>query len=127
MTYNWPFSATVAGFANLTFQYVGSSYTQLADQEPDVGCVGCPGAPGLFPFGDPTIGSFMFEAELPSYEIGNLRFGVRSDAWEAALFVNNVSDERALLSLDRERGFRARVGYLTNMPRTYGVSLRLNF
>ncbi len=127
VTYNWPFSATVAGFANLTFQYVGSSYTQLADQEPDVGCVGCPGAPGLFPFGDPTIGSFMFETELPSYEIGNLRFGVRSDAWEAALFVNNVSDERALLSLDRERGFRARVGYLTNMPRTYGVSLRLNF
>jgi iron complex outermembrane receptor protein len=47
--------------------------------------------------------------------------------WEAAAFVNNVSDERAFLSLDRERGFRARVGYLTNMPRTYGVSLRMNF
>ena len=56
-----------------------------------------------------------------------MRFGVKKDAWEAALFVNNVWDERALLSLDRERGFRARVGYLTNQPRTYGVSLRLNF
>ena len=33
----------------------------------------------------------------------------RSDAWEAALFVNNVWDERAFLSLDRERGIaRAR-------------------
>ncbi len=126
-TYSWPFSATLQGFANFTVQHVGSSYTQLADQEPGVGCVGCAGAPGFFPFGDPTISSFTFEPELPSYEIGNLRFGVKSDAWEAALFVNNVWDERALLSLDRERGFRARVGYLTNMPRTYGLSVRLNF
>jgi iron complex outermembrane receptor protein len=127
VTYHWPFSATVRGFANLAYQFVGSSYTQLADQEPGVGCVGCPGAPGLFDFGDPTISSFTFEPELPSYGIGNLRFGARTEAWEAALFVNNVTDERALLSLDRERGFRARVGYLTNMPRNYGVSLRLNF
>ncbi len=126
-TYTWPFAATLEGFANFTVQHVGSSYTQLADQEPGVGCVGCPGAPGLFTFGAPTISSFTFEPELPSYEIGNLRFGVKSDAWEAALFVNNVWDERALLSLDRERGFRARVGYLTNRPRTYGVSVRLNF
>jgi iron complex outermembrane receptor protein len=126
-TYSWPFVATLEGFANFTVQHVGSSYTQLADQEPGVGCVGCPGAPGLFPFGDPTISSFTFEPELPSYEIGNLRFGVKSDTWEAALFVNNVWDERAFLSLDRERGFRARVGYLTNRPRTYGVSMRLNF
>ena len=43
------------------------------------------------------------------------------------MFVNNLWDERAFLSLDRERGTRARVGYLTNMPRTYGVSLRMNF
>jgi iron complex outermembrane recepter protein len=126
-TYSRPFSAALEGFANFTFQHVGSSYAQLADQEPGIGCVGCPGAPGFFDFGDPTISSFTFNPELPAYEIGNLRFGVKSNAWEAALFVNNVWDERAFLSLDRERGFRARVGYLTNMPRTYGVSLRLNF
>jgi iron complex outermembrane receptor protein len=64
---------------------------------------------------------------LPDYQIGNLRVGVRSPSWEAAAFVNNLWDERALLSIDRERGTRARVGYFTNMPRTYGVSLRLNF
>jgi iron complex outermembrane receptor protein len=127
VAYGWSFSETIEGFADFTVQHVGSSYTQLADQEPDVGCVGCPGSPGLFAFGDPTISSFTFEPELPSYEIGNLRFGVRSGALEAALFVNNLWDERALLSLDRERGFRARVAYLTNMPRTYGVSLRLDF
>ena len=50
-----------------------------------------------------------------------------STGWEAAAFVNNLWDERAFLSLDRERGTRARVGYLTNMPRTYGVQLRMNF
>jgi iron complex outermembrane receptor protein len=126
-TYNWSFSTTLDGFVNLTYQHVGSSYTQLADQEPPTGCVGCPGAPGFFPFGAPTISQFTFDPELPSYDLANLRFGVKAEMWEAAAFVNNLSDERALLSLDRERGFRARVGYLTNMPRTYGVSLRMNF
>jgi iron complex outermembrane receptor protein len=53
--------------------------------------------------------------------------GVRGDQWEAALFVNNVWDERAFLSLDRERGSRARVGYLTNRPRTYGLTVRRSF
>lgn len=126
-TYTWPFSNAMDGFANFTFQHVGSSYTQLADQEPPVGCVGCPGAPGFFNFGGSTITQFTFDPQLPSYEIGNLRFGVKTAAWEAAAFVNNVWDERAFLSLDRERGTRARVGFLTNMPRTYGVALRMNF
>ena len=127
VTYTWPMSAALEAFTNFTVQHVGSSYTQLADQEPGFGCVGCPGAPGLFDFGDPTISSFNFDPELPSYELGNLRFGLKKQEWEAALFVNNLWDERAFLSLDRERGTRARVGYLTNMPRTYGVSLRMNF
>lgn len=126
-TYTWPFSTALDGFANVTFQHVGSSYTQLADQEPPLGCVGCPGAPGFFPFGAPGITRFTFDPELPGYELGNLRFGVRSAAWEAAAFVNNLWDERAFLSLDRERGTRARVGFLTNMPRTYGVALRMSF
>lgn len=126
-TYNWPFSTALDGFVNFTFQHVGSSYTQLADQEPPMGCVGCPGAPGFFTFGAPTISQFTFDPELPSYELGNLRFGVKAEGWEAAAFVNNLWDERAFLSLDRERGTRARVGYLTNMPRTYGVALRVNF
>ena len=43
------------------------------------------------------------------------------------MYLNNVTDERALLSLDQERGTRARIGYLTNQPRTFGVSTRLNF
>ncbi len=114
------------GFVNLTLQYVGSSYTQLADQEPPFGCIGCPGV-GFFDFGVPTISQFSFDPELPAYQLGNLRIGVRNETFEAAAFVNNLWDERALLSIDRERGTRARVGYLTNQPRTYGVAVRMNF
>jgi iron complex outermembrane receptor protein len=114
------------GFVNLTLQYVGSSYTQLADQEPPFGCIGCPGV-GFFDFGAPTISQFNFDPELPDYQLGNLRFGVRNDRFEAAAFINNLWDERAFLSIDRERGTRARVGYLTNRPRTYGITARMNF
>jgi iron complex outermembrane receptor protein len=44
-----------------------------------------------------------------------------------ALFGNNLTDERAFLALDRERGTRARIGYLTNQPRTFGLTARLKF
>jgi iron complex outermembrane receptor protein len=44
-----------------------------------------------------------------------------------AFYVNNLTDERALLALDRERGTRARIGYLTNQPRTFGINARVNF
>ena len=36
------------------------------------------------------------------------------------------SDENALLALDQERGTRARVGFLVNQPRTFGVTTRVN-
>ena len=52
---------------------------------------------------------------------------MRRDRWDVAVYVNNVTDERALLSFDRERGTRARIGYLTNQPRTFGIATRLNF
>ena len=98
--------AALEAFANFTFQHVGSSYTQLADQEPPFGCVGCPGAPGFFDFGDPTItqlhvraGAAVVRDRQPALR------RARTDAWEAAAFVNNLWDERAFLSLDRERGF----------------------
>ena len=125
--YNQPVFSNLEGFGVFTVQYVGSSFTQLADQEAGFGCVGCDGSPRFISFGDPTIDSITYDNELPSYEIGNLRVGVRSDVWEAALYVNNLWDERAFLSLDRERGTSARVAYLTNPPRTFGVSFRMNF
>lgn len=130
--YTVPVSSDLNGFATLTLQYVGSSFSQFGDNTQNFGLIATdqdlfPGSARLIPYGDPSIDTFAFDAELASYELGNLRFGVRNERWEAAAFVNNLWDERAFLALDRERGRSARVGYLTNMPRTYGVALHLNF
>ncbi|MFZ5719651.1 MAG: TonB-dependent receptor [Pseudomonadota bacterium] len=109
-------------FSNLTAQHVGKRYTQISDQENN------PRTVPLFPnVGGGTAASLVFPLELPSYEIVNLRVGVRGEGWEAAAFVNNLGDERARLSIDRERGLRARYGFLTNAPRTFGATVRREF
>lgn len=109
-------------FANLTAQHVGKRFTQVSDQEDN------PRTVPLFPnIGASTAASLIFPLELPSYQMVNLRLGVRGEDWEAAAFVNNLGDERAWLSIDRERGLRARYGFLTNPPRTYGITLRKSY
>jgi iron complex outermembrane receptor protein len=132
--FTWAMSANVESYVRLVYQYVGSSYTQLADQEPNFGLLvsedrlaDFPGAALLIDMGNLSVDRIDFDPELPSYDMANLRWGFSTDRWEASVFVNNLWDERAFLSLDRERGRSARVGYLTNQPRTYGMSLRLNF
>ncbi|HWK74991.1 MAG TPA: TonB-dependent receptor [Povalibacter sp.] len=130
--YTMPFNNDLDGFARVTVQYVGSSFSQFGDNTTNFGVIArdpdaFPGSARLIPYGDPDVDTIRFDNELGSYSIGNLRFGVRNDQWEAAAFVNNIWDERAFLALDRERGRSARVGYITNMPRTYGLSLHLKF
>jgi iron complex outermembrane receptor protein len=44
-----------------------------------------------------------------------------------SFYANNVTDERALLAFDRELGTLARIFFLTNQPRSFGVTARLNF
>jgi len=126
-TYRWEMSRSWAGYATGTYQYVGSRYTQVGDQAEGFGTV------DLEAFAPNTIGgpltsdTFTFNPLLPAYDLINLRVGLLSERWDVALFVNNVTDEIALLALDQERGTLARVGYLTNIPRTFGVSARFNF
>ncbi|HZI67159.1 MAG TPA: TonB-dependent receptor, partial [Thermoanaerobaculia bacterium] len=74
-----------------------------------------------------TQNTFRFNPELPAYDIINARVGVRFDHFDIAIFGNNLTDERAFLALDRERGLLARVGYLTNQPRTFGITTRIDF
>ena len=131
--YTWNLTESLNSYVRFTAQYVGSSFTQMADQEANFGLIsneaGRPaGSARLIDLGGiPANTNIEFDAELPSYAIGNLRWGFGTDAWEASLFVNNIWDERAFLSIDRERGRSARVGYLTNPPRTYGVNFHMNF
>ncbi|HXM38583.1 MAG TPA: TonB-dependent receptor [Gemmatimonadales bacterium] len=126
-TYGWPVGAGSRAFLSGSYQYVGSRFTLIDDQAPGYGTV------NLNSFGGNTIGgpltqsTFTFSPELPAYNLVNLRVGLIRENWEVALFGNNLTDERAFLALDRERGKRGRVGYLTNQPRTLGASLRFNY
>lgn len=109
-------------FANVTWQHVGRRYTQISDQEDNPRSV-----PLFTNIGGTTVSTLAFPLELPRYDVVNLRLGVRGADWEAAAFVNNLGDERARLALDRERGLRARYGFLTNPPRTVGLTVRKSY
>ncbi|HEV8400496.1 MAG TPA: TonB-dependent receptor [Gemmatimonadales bacterium] len=125
-TYGWPTGPGSRTFLSGSVQYVGSRFTLIDDEAAGVGTVNIASFPDTI--GGPlTQNTFTFNPELPSYTLVNLRAGLTRSSWEVALFVNNVTDEQALLALDRERGLRARVGYLVNQPRTLGVTLRFSY
>ena len=113
----------MSAFVTGSFQHVGSRITQIDDHAEGVGTVDLT-ALGNEIGGPLTQTTFTFDPELPAYNLLNARVGLVRDNWEIALYVNNITDERAFLALDRERGTLARVGYLTNPPRTFGITLR---
>jgi len=123
--YTMPATGRTDFFANFTIQYVGSSFSQFENEEPgwgQIGGAGDPNAARLIQYGGPlTTNVITFNPELPSYTLANLRFGFRTDRWQTALYINNLADKTARLALDYERGRSARVGYLTNQPRTIGL------
>ena len=125
-TYQWALRGSWLGYMTGTYQYVGSRFTQIGDQAPGFGIVNL-NSFGANTIGGPlTQGTFTFDPELPAYDLVNLRLGFLTGRWDVAVFVNNLFDERALLALDQERGTLARVGFLVNQPRTFGVSTRIN-
>jgi iron complex outermembrane receptor protein len=123
-TYHWQASGNWAGYVTGAFHHVGSRFTQVGDQAAGFGTVPLRYTNMGGPF---TQSTFTFDPLLPAYDLLNVRFGVLKNKWDIALFVNNVTDERALLALDQERGTNARVGFLTNQPRTFGISTRVNY
>jgi iron complex outermembrane receptor protein len=124
-TYQWEVKPGTLAYVTGTYQHTGSRFTQVGDDEL--------GTLDLLSFGANTIGApltagtLFYDPKLPSYDVVNLRVGVRRNRWDVSAYVNNVTDERALLSFDRERGTRARIGFLTNQPRTFGIATRLDF
>ncbi len=107
-----------------SFQHVGSRYTQPSDQESN---------PRSFVSGLPFGGATGNEAtivnlRLPAYDYVNLSAGIDWDnGLGVMVYVNNLFDENALLSFDRERGGRARLGFNIGQPRVIGVTLRKRF
>ena len=131
-TWRRPLANRWVGYVSGTFQHVGSRFTQVGDQAEGFGSVNLRAlSPALRPgahLGGPlTQGSFAFDPELPAYNLVNVRIGLLTGRWDVALFVDNATNERARLALDQERGTLARIGYLTNPPRSLGISARVGF
>ncbi|HUG54758.1 MAG TPA: TonB-dependent receptor [Vicinamibacteria bacterium] len=126
-SYQWQLGQGSLGYLTGTYQHVGSRFTQIGDQASGFGTV------NLLAFAPNTIGgplgasTFTFDPELPAYDIVNLRLGVLRGRWDLSVYGHNLTDERALLALDQERGTLARVGFLTNQPRTFGFTARFNY
>lgn len=125
-TYSFPIdpSSDTNAFVTASFQHIGSRYTQPGDQEnnPRTFVHG-------FTFGGAPVGSATtLDLKLPDYQLVNLGAGIEfPDELEISVYVNNLLDENALLAFDRERGGRARLGFATNQPRTFGVTVRKGF
>lgn len=107
-------------YVSASLQHVGDRITQPSDQVAGAGTF----VSGL-PFGGASgADATVLDLELESYRTVNLSMGLEYDDWEALFYVNNLLDENANLSFDRERGGRARLAYRTNQPRTMGVTFR---
>jgi iron complex outermembrane recepter protein len=91
-------------FARFDYAYVGESVNSLEGIESVVS-------------GNPV-------EILPSYQTGDLRFGLESDGWTASLFIDNLWDERAVTFISNRWATQR---YSINQPRTFGIQLRLNF
>lgn len=111
-------------YFGVTFQHVGTRFTQPGDQENN---------PRTFnhnlPFGGAPAGaSTTLNLQLPDYQLVNLSAGAElGNGLEVSIYVNNLFDENALLAFDRERGGRARLGFHVGQPRTVGVTARKRF
>jgi iron complex outermembrane receptor protein len=132
-TYQWQVKGNSLGYVTGSYQHVGSRFTQVGDDVLAFPSSLPPGTLDMLSFGKNTIGGpltqryFNYNPELPAYDIVNARLGFVHGKWDVALYANNLTDERAFLALDRERGTRARIGFLTNQPRTFGLSARMTF
>jgi outer membrane receptor protein involved in Fe transport len=97
--YEIPFSSALTGYASTNFNYRGESYTNFNSQSDDY-------------------------QKLDDYFLVGLRAGVRVDAWDAGIFVDNVTDEVPEIGL-RVTGDGYRV--YTTRPRTIGLRVSTNF
>lgn len=127
-SYTVPVFTDVEWNITASYQHVGNRYTQPGDQEAGQGSftnsLWYNPADDTFGSGSYNFGSYL----LPSYDLVNLSTGL---SWQNGLsvtvYAKNLFDEDTLLSLDRERGGRARLAYNVGMPRTIGVIVRKSF
>ena len=109
-------------------QRIGNRWGEPGDQVPGSGFV------GNALFYDPTTGDFGSDVvdfgslRLPAYTLVNLSTTLGfASGLDLTLYVKNLLDTNPKLSVDRERGLRARFGYLIGQPRTIGLTARMKF
>jgi iron complex outermembrane receptor protein len=123
-SYEWDLNDSTTAFLTGSVQHVGTRYTQPSDQENN---------PRTFvhnlPFGGAPAGSATtVNLLLPDYQLVNLSAGVELESGlSLTAYVSNLFDENPLLSFDRERGGRARLGFNIGQPRTFGITARQSF
>lgn len=122
--YSFDLTDDTTGFLRASVQHIGSRYTQASDQEGNprsfVSGLAFGGATGTVPT--------VVDLQLGDYQLVDLSAGVEwDDGLSVTVYVTNLFDENALLSFDRERGGRARLGFSTNQPRTIGLTVRKSF
>ncbi|MEL7028685.1 MAG: TonB-dependent receptor, partial [Pseudomonadota bacterium] len=101
--YEMPVTSQYDGYVRADFSHVGESISRTVDAD-----------------------NFRIR---PSYQILDVRGGLRSEQYEVSLFINNITDERAVFGDNRTLAAEAlgRQRVVTNRPRTIGVDLRANF
>ncbi len=122
--YSFDLGSDMEGYFGVSVQHVGSRFTQPSDQ------VNTPRSfvSGLAFGGATGTAATVVDLKLPAYQLVNLSAGINLPSlWDVSVYVNNLTDTNAKLSFDRERGGRARLGFSTNTPRTFGMTVRKKF
>jgi len=123
-SYRFAVAASTYAVFSGSFQHVGSRFTQPGDQENNPRRF----VTGLAFGGAPATAATVIDLQLPAYELVGLRAGLEfANDLALSVYVNNLLDENALLSFDRERGGRARLAFTTNQPRTIGLTASKRF
>jgi iron complex outermembrane receptor protein len=126
-TYGQRWNDNAEWYATGSVQHVGDRYTQPGDQEEAnqiFNFLFYDRSTGIFGSSTQDFGSL----KLPSYNLVNFSAGIKWDSGlEVQAYINNLLNANPLLSLDRERGGRARIGYNIGTPRIIGLTVRQRF
>jgi iron complex outermembrane recepter protein len=99
--YTQPISDGLDGFVWVNAQYTDDRATQFSEQQANY-------------------------REMDSYTVSNLRVGVKTEAWEASLFANNLSDSRGVTRALRRPPYDPDA-VIRVQPRTVGITGRFHF
>jgi iron complex outermembrane receptor protein len=123
-SYAFPVADDAEAYVGASVQHVGSRYTQSSDQENNPRSF----VSGLAFNGATGAAATVVDLKLPSYNYVNLSAGIDwTNGLGVMIYATNLFDENALLSFDRERGGRARLGFNIGQPRQIGITLRKRF